>query len=266
MPARTSRTTWPGSVPSSGSSAPGRPRPCCRRRRPRRRRRTSARRRGDPAAGQEPRGIVPPQRARAGADEDHVARPIESPTAARSRSPRRPRGPRRAEPRSTPRANSGGIVSAPSSLKPADVWTLGSIADPPSIAMSSAWWQNASMCVPECSAITSSADALVCASPSPAHAGGELQDASPARAPATPGPRSGAAARGRRRGRRQRVAQRGHSTGTSSLPCVSGRKAQREDREQEPKTPKATAPPSPMAAARKPMMPGNSAPNARPTL
>jgi hypothetical protein len=68
---------------------------------------------------------------------------------------------------STPRAISGGIVSVPSAVKPRHVWTLGSIRIPPCISMFSAWWQSASMCVPECSVITSSADALVRASPVP---------------------------------------------------------------------------------------------------
>ena len=59
-------------------------------------------------------------------------------------------------------------MSAPSAVNPREVCTAASTSTPPCRRRSSAWWQSASMCVPECSAITSSADALVRASPSPA--------------------------------------------------------------------------------------------------
>ena len=59
-------------------------------------------------------------------------------------------------------------MSAPSAVNPFEVCTAASTATPPCSVRSSAWWQSASTWVPECSAITSSADALVRASPSPA--------------------------------------------------------------------------------------------------
>ena len=49
----------------------------------------------------------------------------------------------------------------PSAVKPVGVCTFPVTATPPWSRPSQAWWQRASMWVPECSVITSSADALV---------------------------------------------------------------------------------------------------------
>ena len=110
----------------------------------------------------------------------------------------RARPPRRAA-RRAPR--SGGIVSAPSAVNPVEVCTRASTSTPPCRRRSSAWWQSASMCVPECSAITSSADALVRASPRPASWRRCSDSTSPARGTGTSARPRSAAARGRRRGR-----------------------------------------------------------------
>ena len=127
----------------------------------RRRSRRSRRRRGTPRGPPTARPV--PVRTR-------ITSPgaISSPSAARSRSSAPTAWPASAQSSSTPRANSGGIVSVPSCGE-----ALGRLhlrvrpRRPPCMQRFSAWWQNASMCVPECSAITSRAEALVRASPSP---------------------------------------------------------------------------------------------------
>ena len=89
------------------------------------------------------------------------------------------------------------------------------------------------MCVPECSAITSSAEALVRASPSPGLvAAVQLQQHARARAPATPARRRSAAARGRRTARPRSASESSVTRpARARLPCVSGRNCQRADRE-----------------------------------
>ena len=229
---------WPGSEPSSGSSSPGTSQamlsaPTASGRAlgaaSASRSRRSRRRPGTPSGSC-------PQRARADADEHHVAgrdlEPVGGALAASSGADRVARRPAHVEQhaareqrrhRVDPQLREARRASAPA-RRPRRRRAA---------RRSSAWWQSASMCVPECSAITSSAEALVRASAA-ARASWRrcsVQQHARARAPATPARRRSAAARGRRRARRA-ARRRAPSLDRRELPAVRLRqKRQRADRE-----------------------------------
>ena len=170
---------------------------------------------------------VVPQRARAEPHEDHVAGRAARRPRRRARAPSAPTacaGVAAPTSSSTPRATSGAIVSVPSAVKPVGRLHLRRRPRRRRAARtSSAWWQSASMCVPECSAITSSAEALVRASASPALVAA-VQRQQHARLVRRPHRRAGVARLLEVVGPRARAARRERVTRRRELsPCVSGR-------------------------------------------
>ena len=181
---------------------PARPTRRCRRRPPAARaRRTSATPLASipPAARNASR--VLPQRARAGAARGSRRRP-------RSRAPRRrARGrsapiawPASAQSSSTPRANSGGIVSVPSCGEALGRLHLRVDLDAAVHAAGSRPGGRARRCACRSARPSRAGPTRSCAPPpAPPRGGGAASAARPARAPATPARRRSAAARGRRR-------------------------------------------------------------------